>query len=112
MIMSETLDIPKIQESLEEQKEIIIQRLEKYAEKSNVADNPNRGDLAMRAIQSERQGLLIARAGTQLEDIQAALDRIKEGTYGLCEICGEPIHLERLHAIPTTSVCMKCKQET
>lgn len=109
MTMNETLNIPQIQQALQEQKEVLTRRLEE-AETSMTADNPNRADLAMRAIQNERQGLLAARAEEQLKDIQAALDRIDEGTYGLCETCGQPINPERLHAIPATTVCMKCKQ--
>lgn len=108
--MRKTLDIPKIQQSLQEQQETLIQRLREYADESNKADNPNRSDLAMRAIQSERQGLLIARAEEQLKDVQAALNRIEEGTYGLCEKCGKTIHPERLSVIPTTTVCMECKR--
>lgn len=109
-IMRKTLDIPKIRKSLEEQQETLIQRLKEYAEKSNRADNPTRADLAMRAIQSERQGLLIARAEEQLMDVQAALNRIEQGTYGLCEKCGKAIHPERLNVIPTTTACMECKR--
>jgi len=110
MIMRNTIDIPEIRKALEEEQDVLIQRLKEYAEESNRADNPTRADLAMRAIQSERQGLLIARAEEQLQDVKSALERIDEGTYGYCEKCGRTIHPERLHAIPTTTVCMECKR--
>ena len=41
-----------------------------------------------------------------IEDIDAALKRIEEGSYGVCEICGEPIGAERLSAIPWTRLCI------
>lgn len=41
-----------------------------------------------------------------LEDIDAALRRIEEGSYGTCEICGEPIGAERLSAIPWARLCI------
>ncbi len=46
--------------------------------------------------------------------IKDALERIKDGTYGFCEICGEKISDERLKARPVTTVCIECKikQET
>jgi DnaK suppressor protein len=46
--------------------------------------------------------------------IKDALERIKDGTYGFCEMCGEKISDERLKARPVTTVCIDCKkrQET
>lgn len=45
-----------------------------------------------------------------LEDVRAALLRIEKGSYGVCERCRAEIPLERLEAIPTTSLCVLCKQ--
>ena len=40
--------------------------------------------------------------------IQAALERIEDGTYGSCEACGEPIGEARLAAIPEATTCVSC----
>jgi len=40
-----------------------------------------------------------------LNDVQAALDRIEAGTYGVCEISGKPIELDRLEANPSARTC-------
>lgn len=40
--------------------------------------------------------------------IQAALERIENGTYGACEACGEPIGDARLMAIPEATRCVNC----
>ena len=40
--------------------------------------------------------------------IQSALDRIEQGTYGLCESCGEDIGLQRLDAVPEATRCVDC----
>lgn len=40
-----------------------------------------------------------------------ALQRLEDGTYGICEECGEPIAVERLLARPVTTLCLSCKQE-
>ena len=41
-----------------------------------------------------------------LGEVEAALIRLSEGTYGLCEVCGTPIPAARLEAIPTARRCM------
>ena len=43
-----------------------------------------------------------------LDDVNAALRRVAEGTYGLCERCGEPISEARLEAMPTARRCLEC----
>jgi len=43
--------------------------------------------------------------------IREALERIDGGTYGICEICGEPISEERLKARPVTTQCIECKTD-
>ena len=43
-----------------------------------------------------------------IEEIQAALGRLAEGTYGVCESCERPIPFERLEAIPQARHCVAC----
>lgn len=44
----------------------------------------------------------------QLRQVENALAEWKAGTYGFCEICGEPITPERLAALPSATTCMNC----
>ncbi len=44
-----------------------------------------------------------------LRDINAALDRIGSGTYGICRYCGKDIGEKRLLARPVASACIECK---
>jgi RNA polymerase-binding protein DksA len=46
-----------------------------------------------------------------LAAIDAALERIDEGTYGMCNTCGQPIGEERLEALPWTTQCIDCKRK-
>jgi RNA polymerase-binding protein DksA len=46
-----------------------------------------------------------------LADIDAALQRIEEGTYGICTNCGRQIPEERLEARPWATLCIECKRE-
>jgi len=43
-----------------------------------------------------------------VKSIDAALQRIEEGTYGICTNCGKPIGEERLEALPWTDLCIDC----
>ena len=45
-----------------------------------------------------------------LADIDAALKRIEEGTYGICTSCDKPIAVERLEALPWATLCIDCKR--
>jgi RNA polymerase-binding transcription factor DksA len=42
---------------------------------------------------------------TELRDVEHALQRLEDGTYGSCEVCGEPISEVRLAASPATRFC-------
>jgi DnaK suppressor protein len=45
-----------------------------------------------------------------IEKIRDALDRLEDGTFGICEGCGEEIPLKRLMARPVTTLCFACKK--
>jgi DnaK suppressor protein len=45
-----------------------------------------------------------------LREVQDALQRIDQGTYGVCQRCGQPIPEERLEALPATRLCIACKR--
>ncbi|MBQ7456898.1 MAG: RNA polymerase-binding protein DksA [Desulfovibrio sp.] len=45
-----------------------------------------------------------------IKKIQAALQRIEDGSYGICEECGEEISISRLKARPVTRLCIRCKE--
>jgi len=47
-----------------------------------------------------------------LAEIDAALQRIEDGTYGICTNCGREISVERLEAYPWASLCIDCKRRS
>ena len=53
---------------------------------------------------------LAADDGNLLEKIDLALQRLDEGTYGVCAQCGGPIPVERLLAKPSVSLCVSCQE--
>ena len=46
-----------------------------------------------------------------IRKIEQALMRIEEGTFGICEVCGEEISINRLMARPVTTHCVRCKSK-
>lgn len=72
---------------------------------------PDLGDQA--GMEIERNFLLRLRGREQklLKKIDEALERIENGTFGLCEICGREIDIRRLMARPVTTMCIECKTE-
>lgn len=59
----------------------------------------------------EQTSMFLARFEKYLQQIDAALERIEDGTYGICRVCGKEIDEARLRAVPTTTICISCKQK-
>jgi DnaK suppressor protein len=60
------------------------------------------------AFEREHIAALLEQTREQLSHVDAALRRVDEGTYGLCEHCGQPIAAGRLEARPMATTCMAC----
>lgn len=60
------------------------------------------------AFERSQAGTLLAAARNHLADVDAALARIAAGTYGYCELCGQPVAPDRLLARPTARTCIGC----
>jgi len=61
------------------------------------------------AVERERDLALSAQARAAIEQIDVAVAKIHDGTYGRCENCGTTIPKERLKALPYAALCVKCK---
>lgn len=76
--------------------------------KENFPDPTDRASL-----ESNRNAILRIRDRERklITKIDDALQRIKDGSYGLCESCGGPISVDRLKARPVTTLCIDCKSD-
>ena len=63
------------------------------------------------AQEREKAFMFASREGKYLTYLDSALERIKAGTYGLCQECGQPIPKARLEAVPTATQCIACKSK-
>jgi DnaK suppressor protein len=74
-------------------------------------DFPDPTDRA--SLESDRNFLLRIkdRERKLITKVKEAMDRIDNGTFGICESCGRPISEKRLIARPVTTLCIECKTE-
>ncbi|NWF74999.1 MAG: RNA polymerase-binding protein DksA [Nitrospirae bacterium] len=70
---------------------------------------PDLGDQASAEIDRNFMLRLRGRERKLLKKIEEALDRIKLGTFGICDKCGQEIDIRRLDARPVTTMCIECK---
>jgi RNA polymerase-binding protein DksA len=68
---------------------------------SDMASDAAEGDLALRIAESET-----AEAG----EIERAIEKVDNGTYGICEICNKAIGVDRLQFLPYVTMCIKCQE--
>ncbi|MBT3232662.1 MAG: TraR/DksA family transcriptional regulator [Calditrichaeota bacterium] len=63
------------------------------------------------AQEREKAFLLASREGRYLKYLNRAIQMLKEGSYGYCTDCKEPIQKKRLELVPTARLCVSCKQK-
>ncbi|MBS1963477.1 MAG: TraR/DksA family transcriptional regulator [Bdellovibrionales bacterium] len=77
----------------------------------NADDRFDEIDQATTDVEQSMRMRLNNRETLYLKKIDESLERIEEGTFGLCESCEEDIGLKRLEARPTATLCVSCKEE-
>jgi RNA polymerase-binding protein DksA len=75
------------------------------AELSHFDQHP--ADAASAAFEREKEFSILDRIQGELDDVERALRRLDDGTYGSCQACGGEIGDERLEAVPATRFCIQ-----
>jgi YteA family regulatory protein len=81
--------------------------LQDYYSELSVYDN-HPADIASETFEMEMQFNLEENEKRHLKEIDDAIEKIDNGTYGVCDSCGNSIEIERLDVIPYTAICAKC----
>ncbi|MGA8571724.1 MAG: TraR/DksA family transcriptional regulator [Desulfobaccales bacterium] len=68
-------------------------------------------DQATVSLLAETSLTLLGPKRQELEAIEEALQRLENGAYGLCEVCGQPIEPRRLEIMPETPLCRNCMSQ-
>lgn len=79
------------------------------ASRDSNADDEHDPEGATIAFERAQVDALARSAQQRLEEVDAALRRLDEGTYGTCRVCGRPIPPERLEARPSATTCTTCR---
>jgi RNA polymerase-binding protein DksA len=99
-----------VRASLEAERELLHDQLgELEAENEESLDfDENFADSAQVAAEQGENRALAGSLREQLDDVDRALEKLDNGTYGACERCGQPIGETRLEAMPATRFCINC----
>jgi DnaK suppressor protein len=118
--------IQNLKSNLEKEKKSIETELKKFAEKNKnlegdwntrfpTSDGSEVGSAALEkaADEIEEYETLLSlehKLEIHLQNINLALEKIKEGKYGICEKCKKPIEIKRLKVYPEARFCLKCEK--
>lgn len=78
------------------------------ASRGSNADDEHDPEGATIAFERSQLGALAQQTRNHLVETDAAIARVADGTYGVCERCGQPIGEDRLHARPVARTCIQC----
>ena len=107
-------ELEEFKKLLESEREMVIKKASRtLAEEAqlDVADLPDEIDQASAEYNQSFTFRLRDREKYYLSKIEKALVKLREGTFGICEECEEPISLRRMQARPVTTLCIRCKEE-
>ena len=71
----------------------------------------HQADMGTETFEREKDLSILEQVEAELADVEHALRRLDEGTYGTCEVCGQVIPEERLEALPATRLCLEHQAE-
>jgi DnaK suppressor protein len=107
-------DLERFREVLMARKKEILRNAQRTLSQDMMLESddlPDEMDLASSEYLQSFTFRLRGREKTFLKKIDHALERIEEGTFGLCEACEEPISIKRLEARLETTLCIRCKED-
>ena len=77
----------------------------------DLAELPDEVDMASSESDQSMNLRLRDRERVLLKKIERTIEKMEEGTFGICEQCGDEISVKRLEARPVTDLCIRCKEE-
>jgi len=115
-------ELAEFKELLMERREQLLKDLGQFRDRDNSSsikdssgDNSaysfHMADVGTDNMEREKAFFFATREGKYLSHIENALDRIDEGTFGVCTDCGKDIPKARLMAVPTATRCVPCKEK-
>ncbi|MCB0088530.1 MAG: TraR/DksA C4-type zinc finger protein [Caldilineaceae bacterium] len=111
--MQQSKELTQIRQLLEEKRNQLIASLKGRAEAGDGSHlrNLDRTDLANDYRSKDRQTALHSMDQQLLDQVEQALARLKDGSYGECVECGQPINPQRLEILPYATLCIECQEK-
>jgi RNA polymerase-binding protein DksA len=79
---------------------------------TNNADDEHDPEGQTIAYERSQLSAVLDQARQHLDDVDRALEQLRNGTYGVCQRCGKTISVERLEARPVATTCIRCAQRS
>ena len=109
--------LKRLRSALEEERDRIIVLLEEHEQEREEArlsetsaersPEPASAEAGSMAFEFEKELSIDQNASDLLRKVEHALRRLADKTYGTCEVCGQPIPVARLEALPYATLCVK-----
>ncbi|MFU8816097.1 MAG: TraR/DksA family transcriptional regulator [Pseudomonadales bacterium] len=109
------MDLDEMKAVLERRREELTERRERLARHTRHREEPLSADFAEQAVELENAETLVAldhEVHAELREIERALRRLGDGSFGECTGCGEPVGEPRLRAVPYASLCIACANKS
>lgn len=102
------MDVQEVRKLLEDRRQFLSAKVDEIEGDLREPADPDFAEQATEAEADEVLEGLESSALLEIAQINAALSRIEEGSYGECATCGEPVGEKRLDAIPHAAQCIAC----
>lgn len=102
------MDVQEVRKRLEDRRQFLNAKVDEIEGGLREPADPDFAEQATEAEADEVLEGLESSALLEIAQINAALSRIEEGSYGECATCGEPVSEKRLEAIPHAAQCINC----
>ena len=114
------LDVEKFRERLLEEKENLEHELQRIEDRTAGRDRLNSdtagedfdepgGDAAQETLERSQSMAIGENLREMLENVNKAIKRVDEGTYGICAVCAKDIPKARLEIMPSATMCTECR---
>ena len=106
-------ELAELKKMLEKRKEILIANIDNSV--TNISDFKSQEckddlDYAEMSSDSFKEAQVVSHQQCELKEIEDALEKIDANEYGICEMCDEPIVIDRLKAKPFAKFCIPCRE--
>ncbi len=101
----------EIKRRLEQRKQSLEERIDKISEDVRHVNRPVEADSAEAVVDHENGEVIDALGNAAVDELTAAnraLQRMADGSYGICDSCGKPVAAQRLEVIPDAEKCVEC----